>query len=82
MTYTAPSRIVRGGFLVAFEGEVMTDDEAVERGLVTPAKSEPKPKRNLEGMKKAELAAEAERLGIAVPKKATVAQLKVLIEQV
>ena len=81
MAYTAPSRIVRDGILVAFEGEVMTDDEAVERGLVTPAGAVPEPSKNLNEMRKPELLAEAKRLGIDVPKKVTVDQLKALIGQ-
>lgn len=49
-TYTCPRRVERDGYLVAFEGEVMTMDEAVKRGLVSqePKKEpepEPKPKR-------------------------------------
>ena len=32
-TYTSPKRVVRDGHLVAFEGEVMSTDEAVRRGL-------------------------------------------------
>ena len=47
-TYTSPERVVRDGRLVAFEGEVMTMQEAQERGLMedkpkkAPAKKEPK----------------------------------------
>lgn len=47
-TYTSPKRVERDGRLVAFEGEVMTMDEAVQRGLVkaekpkkAPAKGKP-----------------------------------------
>lgn len=43
-TYTSPERVERDGWLVAFEGEEMTMDEAVKRGLV-PTEPEPKPKR-------------------------------------
>lgn len=32
--YTSPERVVIGGRLAAFAGEVMTDDEAWARGLV------------------------------------------------
>lgn len=42
-TYTSPARVERDGMLVAFEGEVMTMDEAVSRGLVKDEK--PKAKR-------------------------------------
>ena len=43
-TYTCPERVERDGWLVAFEGEVMSMDEAVKRGLVTP-EQEQAPKR-------------------------------------
>lgn len=39
--YTSKKRVIRDGYLIAFEGEVMTDDEAVARGLV---ETEKKPK--------------------------------------
>lgn len=42
-TYTSPERVERNGRLVAFEGEVMTMAEAVERGLV--AEEKPKPRK-------------------------------------
>lgn len=38
-TYISPERVERDGRLVAFEGEVMTMDEAVARGLVKPEKT-------------------------------------------
>ena len=38
-TYTSPKRVERDGRLVAFEGEVMTMDEAASRGLVKEAKA-------------------------------------------
>lgn len=41
-TYTSEKRVERDGRLVAFEGEVMTMAEAVERGLV---EQKPKAKR-------------------------------------
>ena len=37
-TYTSPKRVERDGRLVAFEGETMTMDEAIFRGLVKEAK--------------------------------------------
>lgn len=49
-TYTSPERVVRDGRLVAFEGEVMTMQEAQERGLLddkpkkAPTKKGPKEK--------------------------------------
>lgn len=32
--YTVPKRVERDGFLVAYKGEVMSDDEARRRGLI------------------------------------------------
>lgn len=75
-TYICPKRVERDGYLVAFEGEVMTMDEAVKRGLVSDEPEEPKGKKKL----KEEWVAEAEALGIEVPKKATVEDIKALIE--
>lgn len=75
-TYICPERVERDGYLVAFEGEVMTMDEAVKRALVSDEPEEPKGKKKL----KDEWAAEAEALGIEVPKKATVEEIKALIE--
>lgn len=42
-TYTSPERVEREGRLVAFEGEVMTMQEADERGLLQDAKPKSKP---------------------------------------
>lgn len=54
-TYTSPKRVERNGRLVAFEGEVMTMDEAVRRGLVKDAKPKaPAKGKKSEGEQKAE----------------------------
>lgn len=43
--FTSKKRVIRNGFLVAFEGEVMSDEEAAKRGLLDPEPDEkPKPK--------------------------------------
>ena len=42
-TYTSPKRVVRDGHLIAFEGEVMSADEAVRRGLAIEAVKAPEP---------------------------------------
>lgn len=43
--FTSNKRVIRNGFLVAFEGEVMSDEEAAKRGLLDPEPDEkPKPK--------------------------------------
>lgn len=34
--YTSHERVERDGFLVAYEGEVMSDEEATRRGLLVP----------------------------------------------
>lgn len=44
-TYKSAKRVERNGRLVAFEGEEMTMDEAIQRGLV----KEPKPKASAKG---------------------------------
>lgn len=49
-TYTSPKRVERNGRLVAFEGEEMTMDEAVQRGLA----KEPKPKAPAKGKAEAQ----------------------------
>lgn len=46
-TYTSKKRVERDGYLVAFEGERMTMDEAVRRGLVKP-KAAKEPERKSE----------------------------------
>lgn len=43
--FVCPKRVERNGYLVAFEGEVMTMDEAANRGLVqNAAEPEKKPR--------------------------------------
>ena len=75
--YTAEKRVVRDGMLIAYEGEVMTNEEAAERGLiVVDVESEQKPKTPKE-----ELIERAEALGIDVPKKATIADIEKLIAE-
>lgn len=73
-TYTCTERVERGGYLVAFEGEVMSMDEAVSRGLVHDEPEEPR------RMRKADWIAAAEALDIRVPARATVAQIQALVE--
>lgn len=41
--YTSKERVIRDGYLIAFEGEVMSDEEATKRGLLDP-EPEQKPK--------------------------------------
>lgn len=38
--FTSKKRVIRNGFLVAFEGEVMSDEEAAKRGLLDPEPEE------------------------------------------
>lgn len=41
--FTSKKRVIRNGYLIAFEGEVMSDEEAAARGLLDPEPEE-KPK--------------------------------------
>lgn len=43
--YTSNERVIRDGHLIAFDGEVMSDEEAERRGLVGEPPAEEKPKR-------------------------------------
>lgn len=51
--WTCPERVIRNGYLVAYEGEVMGEDEARRRGILPPVEPdeveepdvEPAPKR-------------------------------------
>lgn len=49
--FVAKERVVRDGYLVAFEGEEMSEEEAIARGLIETAdkpkttRSKPKAKR-------------------------------------
>ena len=37
--FVSKKRVIRDGYLIAFEGEEMSDEEALERGLVKDDKS-------------------------------------------
>lgn len=78
-TYTCTERVERDGYLVAFEGEVMSMDEAARRGLI-PDEPEKAAKPTVPEKRRADWIAEAEALGIEVPKRATVAQIRALVE--
>lgn len=41
--FTSKERVIRDGYLIAFEGETMSEEEAAKRGLL--AADEEKPKR-------------------------------------
>lgn len=43
--YTSPERVERDGFLVAYEGERMTMDEAEKRGLLEKPVKKPAAKK-------------------------------------
>lgn len=43
--FTSKKRVIRNGYLVAFEGEVMSDEEAAKRGLLEEEKPKPKATR-------------------------------------
>ncbi len=44
--YTSKERVIRDGYLIAFEGEVMSDEEAAARGLLVSEEDKPKRKTN------------------------------------
>lgn len=75
-TYTSPKRVVRDGHLVAFEGETMTSDEAVRRGLVIEAEEAPEEAELTVKEIKAKLDAE----GIEYPKSAKKDELLALLD--
>ena len=93
--YTCPERVERDGYLIAFEGEKMSMEDARHRGLIkdetaqgeTPdanpdATPDANPDANdLSKLKKPELLALCEERGITVPKKATVDQLIELLSE-
>ena len=68
-TYTSHKRVVRDGHLVAFEGEVMSTDEAVRRGLAIEAVKAPEPQ-----------AEDLDAEGIEYPKAAKKEELLALLE--
>ena len=51
MTFTSDKTYMRDGYVVAFEGEVMTEDEARRRGLVAEIPAEPEQVEELETVK-------------------------------
>lgn len=38
--FVSKKRVIRNGYLIAFEGEEMSDEEALERGLVKDDKAQ------------------------------------------
>ena len=74
-TYTSPKRVVRDGHLVAFEGEVMSADEAVRRGLAVKA-----PEPQAEDLTVKEIKAKLDAEGIEYPKAAKKEELLALLE--
>lgn len=89
--YTCLERVERDGYLIAFEGEVMSEEEARRRGLIkdetaqgeTPdANQGETPKApDLSKLKKPELLTLCKERGITVPAKATVDQLIELLSE-
>lgn len=78
--FTAEERVVRDGVLIAFAGEVMTNEEAMERGLLVVAGEEQDSKPKAKTPKE-ELIERAEALGIDLPKKATMTDIEKLIAE-
>lgn len=91
-TYTSPSRVERDGVLVAFEGEVMTAQEAAERGLLprgddtasvvadAPAETGAEPGTPAKPPTNAELRAILDERGVPYDKKANKETLLALVE--
>lgn len=77
-TYTSPKRVVRDGHLIAFEGEVMSTDEAVRRGLAVEAVKAPEPQA--EDLTVKEIKAKLDAEGIEYPKAAKKEGLLALLE--
>lgn len=77
-TYTSPKRVVRDGHLVAFEGEVMSADEAVRRGLAVEAVKAPEPQA--EDLTVKEIKAKLDAEGIEYHKAAKKEELLALLE--
>ena len=77
-TYPSPQRVVRDGHLVAFEGEVMSTDEAVRRGLAVEAVKAPEPQAEDLTVKEIKVKLDAE--GIEYPKAAKKEELLALLE--
>lgn len=75
-TYTSPKRVVRDGHLIAFEGEVMSTDEAVRRGLAVEAVKAPE----TEDLTVKEIKAKLDAEGIEYPKAAKKDELLALLE--
>lgn len=46
--YVSPKRVTRNGYLIAYKGEEMSEDEALSRGLLKP-KAKPKRTRKPKG---------------------------------
>ena len=71
-------RVVRDGHLIAFEGEVMSTDEAVRRGLAIEAVKAPEPQA--EDLTVKEIKAKLDAEGIEYPKAAKKEELLALLE--
>lgn len=69
--YVSKERVERDGFLIAYEGEIMSMEDAEDRGLLEAPKKDTK----------AALIAEAEAKGIEVPDSATKAEIEALLEE-
>lgn len=78
--YICHERVERDGYLVAFAGEKMTMDEAARRGLVSDGPAETAGPAKAQAKRRADWVAEAEALGVEVPPRATIAQIRALIE--
>lgn len=74
--HVCKKRVIKDGKLAAFEGQLVTEEEAVALGLVKAGGAKPE-----KGSTTAELKERAKSLGITVPVKVSAARLEKLIAE-
>ena len=74
--HVCEKRVVKNGKLAAFEGQLLTQEEAVALGLAKPGGAKPEKAPTV-----AELKQQAKSLGITVPVKVSAAALKKLVAE-
>lgn len=74
--HVCKKRVIKDGKLAAFEGQLMTEVEAIALGLVKAGGEKPEKGPNV-----AELKQQAKSLGITVPVKVSAATLKKLVAE-
>ena len=81
-TFTSSKRVERNGFLVAFEGEEMTEAEAVSRGLIDWLHDGDGEQVAFEDMTKKQLLSYAESIGCELPKNADRMKNSLLVDAI